>query len=532
MIFTPKAHRLLYILALAITACSLPFSVYTTSIGTIILVANFLLEGNWRFKAEAIKTNKLLWISLLVYTPLLYSFFYSTNTAIGLKELRLWLPFVFVPIVVALSNKLNHTEFQFILLSFVLAVFVATAISTTYLLGIASELVIDTRRISLFISHIRFSMMVNLAIAILIHLAFSNNHFKKPIRILFIAVAIWLTAFLFVLKAFTGIAMLALLVAMGTIWILIKQRNRIVRFVVTSIALSMLLIIASTITHKVDRFYTRHRVNLTQLNPTTANGNPYTHDTLRKIYENGHLLYINICYPELRNEWQRRSTVPFDSTDAKGQPLSQTIIRYITSLGHTKDSAGIWKLDSLDINLIEHGATSVIFKESTTGFDARIYQLLWEFDAYRSERNISYSSVVQRMVFAKAAWFVVKNNFWLGVGWGDIRDSMSQYYQQYEPSLPETLWLMPHNQYLTVWTGSGLLGLIIFLIALCVPFVTKKMYRHFLPLYFFAMVMVSMLNEDTFETHIGITFATIFISLFIFGDTFPHKPDESKSINS
>lgn len=530
MLFSSSFHRWVYLIAFAITACSLPFSPYTVSIGIIAMLVNFILEGQWRLKLNTFKGNKALWISYLLYLPILYSAFYSSNFPITIKELRLWLPFIVVPTMVALSRPLNNKEFKWIMLLFVLAVFVSSIISTTYLFSISSELVIDVRQISLFISHIRFSLMVNLAIAIIIHFVMFVDVLNKIHKGLLSIMLFWLVIFLFILQSFTGITMLLLLILIGFIWLYIKQKGQVVRFVLASIFFSLLFVVISAITHKVDRYYTRNNIDFSTLKQSTINGTPYQHDTVRRVYENGNLLYINMCDSELREQWARRSILAFDSLDNKGQPLSHTIIRYLTSLGYTKDSVGIWKLSDEDIAFIENGATSVVFKESKLGVYTRIYQLLWEIDAYRTEGTVSYSSVIQRLVFTKAALHVIKENFLFGVGWGDVQDSLNSYYKEQELGLPENIWCMPHNQYLTVWVGAGFIGLTIFMTALLYPFILRKRYKYFLSLYFLLMIMVSMLSEDTFETHIGITLAVLFSSLFTFGEIFSPNSNESSSL--
>lgn len=529
MLLSPSSHRFVYILALIIVACSLPFSVFATSVGIITLLVNFLLEGNWRVKSINLQRNRVILFSLLLYLPVLYSFFYSSNTTIAIRELRLWLPFLLVPPVVAMSNPLSKREFRWITLMFVLAVLVATLISTAYLLMLSGNSAIDTRQISLFISHIRFALMINLAVAILVHFIVFESFLSKWIAVTMILIAFWLVVFLFILQSLTGIVMVGLLIFVGFVWIYVMSKSSVARFAIATVGLSVFFIIISIVTHTVDEFYTRNRVDFKTLKEFTVNGNPYQNDTARLVYENGNLVYINICYPELRREWERRSSLSFDGLDKKGQRLDQTLIRYMTSIGLTKDSAGVWKLDPGDIQLVEDGATSVVFKEGGIGLSKRIYQLLWEFDAYRSQGTIANSPMIQRLVFAKAAWFVIENHFWWGVGWGDLQENLNTYYKTNHINLSEEYHFMPHNQYLTVWARAGFVGFVFFLMALMLPFILMKKNKHFLPLYFLAMVAVSMLNEDTFETHIGITLAVLFGSLFIFGYSFTSKTDEPES---
>lgn len=527
MLFSLKVHRSVYILALAIIVCSLPFSVFTTSVGVITLAVNFLLDGNWQNKLEAFRRNKLLWIFLLIYLPILFGFFYSSAISIAINDLRLWLPFVVVPTVVALSSSLNVKEFRVVLLLFVLAVMVATIIGSIHYLAISSAPAVDVRQISKFVSHIRFALMVNLAIAVLLHFVFIDSFFTKQHRFIMIIAAVWLIVFLFILQSLTGIAMFFVLLGLSFIWTFIKIKNSVARFSLASIGLAILFILISFITHRVDQYYTRNTIDYNQLPDFTVNGNAYMHDTAKLVYENGNLLYVNICHSELKKEWERRSSFDFDGSDQRGQCLSQTLIRYMASLGLTKDSVGIWKLSLNDISSIEKGVTSVVLKNGF-GINARIYQTLWEIDSYLTEGTIGNSSVVQRVVFAKAALFVIRNNFWFGVGTGDVLTSMNDYYLQEGVNLADGFRFMPHNQYLTVWAATGLFGFVIFLIASVLPFVLAKKFKHFLPLYFLLMIMISMLNEDTFKTHIGVSLAAIFYSLFIFGFSFAPDINDSE----
>lgn len=530
MIFPSKLHRLIYIFALAIILCALPFSVFVVSVGLFTLTINFILEGNWRYKYNTLKNNTALWVALLIYTPVLYSFFYSANADYAVKELRLWLPFLLIPPVISLTEPLNRQEFRLLLTLFVLSVLVGTLISTHYYVISSNLQNLDVRQISKFISHIRFALMICMAIAILIHFIFFERLGNLAVRFGLIMVIIWLTIFLFILQALTGFLMLFILVALGFAWYYNKTSGTIKRFVLLTFGLSILFVLVSLFMHKVDRFYTRNLIDLKSLPEKTQNGNPYQHDTLRLVYENGNLLYINICYPELGKEWSERSKNPFDGQTKNGQPISQTLIRYLTSMGLPKDSVGVSKLDSIDITLVESGATSILYKNKGFGLDLRLYQILWELESYKNEGSIGYSSIVQRLTYIKSAWHAIKKNIWLGVGWGDIMSSLDTYYEDCNINLSPELRYMPHNQYLTVWVGAGLIGLILFLAAMIYPFFSTKKHKHFLPLYFFVLIMVSMLIEDTFETHIGISFAAIFASLFIFGYSFSSCNNESESI--
>ena len=96
----------------------------------------------------------------------------------------------------------------------------------------------------------------------------------------------------------------------------------------------------------------------------TANGNPYTHNANTGALENGHYIDLYVCEPELTKEWNRISRVPYDSLDRRGQPVSLTIRRYLTSKGLRKDSPALSKLNPADIQRIENGLANYRFREN------------------------------------------------------------------------------------------------------------------------------------------------------------------------
>ena len=75
-----------------------------------------------------------------------------------------------------------------------------------------------------------------------------------------------------------------------------------------------------------------------------------------------------------------------------------------------------------------------------------------------------------------------------------------------------------HNQYVTVLTGTGITGFLIFLFALVYPVIKNRGYRSYLFMTFFITALLSMFNEDTLETNTGICFFAFFYSLFLFSE--------------
>lgn len=527
MLFTPTIHRFFFILGLALSLSALPYSTVALSVGLIMVAANWLLDGRWNDKYIRFIERRSLWFFCFVYLSIAVSFFYSANFGYAIKELRLWLPILLMPIFLATSNPLSKNEFKSLLILFCTSVLVATIISFTIYLQKYSLGSQNVRAISIYISHIRLALMVVISVFILGYFMIHTIYFKNLLlRVLFFIAAVWMIVFLFILQSFTGIAIFgAIVLILLIIWIA-SIKDTILKFSLIVGLVVLILLGISSIAHIIDDYFTRNYVSFKNLPEQTINGNTYTHDTLIRQYENRNVVWINICYPELKKGWAKVSKLPYNGLDGSGQSVELTIIRYLTSKGLSKDSIGISKLDSIDIKLIENSVASVIYRDHKTGIYPRLYQILWEIDSYITRNAISGSSLVQRFVYLKASWWVIKNNFFFGVGVGDGPDSLKEYYKNSVPDLEQRYWYLAHNQYLTVWIASGVIGLVLFLFGLIYTFVYERKYKYFLCVVSISIILLSMLNEDTFETHIGVSFAALFYSILFFGYDFQQDEKE------
>lgn len=157
--------------------------------------------------------------------------------------------------------------------------------------------------------------------------------------------------------------LLTLLIANGALWVLtllplaflpgLLQAVRRIPWTIGRLSIWVLIALLwlfqlSYVTHIADNYFIQRALPTHQLPLLTKNGRPYTHNPQRKEYQSGYQTWLYVCPEELRNEWNKRSAHPYDSVE-------NTLIRYLTSLGHRKDSVGMSLLTSEDIAAVERG---------------------------------------------------------------------------------------------------------------------------------------------------------------------------------
>ena len=165
--------------------------------------------------------------------------------------------------------------------------------------------------------------------------------------------------------------------------------------------------------------------------------------------------------------------------------------------------------------MVEKGYTNYLFKKKFALYP-RIYELFWEIEQYRKGGDPSGHSLAQRIVYVETGIRIIKSNFWFGTGTGDVSDSFHRQYDIDKTQLQPKWRLRAHNQFLTFLLTFGIFGFLWFLFALFTAPSIKHRYRYFIFTIFFLIGILSMLNEDTLETHVGVSFFAFFYAFFLF----------------
>lgn len=470
-----------------------------------------LFEGIGKGFREFFK-NRPAMIFASIFLIHLIGLIFTVDFQYALKDLRTKIPLFILPIFLSTTEAITRKSFYRFMLLFIVSLFIVTIFNAW---KVIDHDYIDIRDISRHVGNIVFGLLISLSVFASGYLLVKKRTFPGIIKVLLSVILIWSVIYLIITQSMTGLS-ISILTILFLIPVLIFRKKNI--WLKVSLTLLILIITGSVVFYlqKVVRdFYRADPVDYQKLEKLTSRGNPYKHDPLHKQTENGHYIWLYIQSEELRESWNTRSKIPFDSNDLKGQPIKFTIVRFLTSKNERKDADAVQRLSAGEIHAIERGVANELYikKFSIRG---RIYEFLMGYDNYIQTGNPTGSTVMQRLEFWKASLGLIKDNWLHGVGTGDMNIAFQQQYEKMNSKLsPDQRW-RSHNQYMSVCIGFGIFGLIWFLFAVFYPPIATRRFDDYFFLVFFIIAMIAMLTDDTIESQMGVTFFSFFYCFFLF----------------
>lgn len=505
------AHLYLRITALTILVVGVALSNVLMSIGTIWIFSNWLIQAEYKSYWAKLQTKKSLWWIILLYAFLAISLFWSDDLSYGFKDLRIKLPFIVIPLVLATSKPLSKIHFHFLLYVFLGVVFFTSGFNFLRY-NLYLELQNDIREMSFFISHVRFSLLVNFAFFTTLYLLFKKR-LKSWIAWLLM---VWFLFYLYKSQIINGYLIFGLLFIVSSFYLLNQISNHKFRKAsqVSWFVALLFVIVASYNSIRQTKVIENEEIAIHQLDLYTENNNPYFHDTSNHQMENGNYVWQYVQQEEMESAWNGRATIPYDSLDRKGQPMFGTLMRFLTSKGYRKDSAGVYQLTPDEILNIENGQTSIALNK---GFESRLASFFMEYRIYQNGGDPNGNSILQRAEHFKAAVNILKNSWLFGVGNGDVQNQFYKVYEEMNTRLSLQNQHRSHNQFLTIWVSLGVVGFTLFFLLFITPWFEVAF--DFFALFVLIGLFVSCLFQDLIETQAGVTIFALFYGLALYRDT-------------
>jgi O-antigen ligase len=128
----------------------------------------------------------------------------------------------------------------------------------------------------------------------------------------------------------------------------------------------------------------------------------------------------------------------------------------------------------------------------------------------------TFNELTIRFALAECSWEVISANLMLGVGAGDVDHELEKVYYKYDYKFGYLDKQNPHNEYLSQWLATGLIGLLAFLLTIVIPGIKSVKAKEPAYTIFLLLFVVTFLFESVLERQKGIVFFSLFNSLYLF----------------
>lgn len=148
----------------------------------------------------------------------------------------------------------------------------------------------------------------------------------------------------------------------------------------------------------------------------------------------------------------------------------------------------------------------------------------------------TFNEFTIRLAIAECSWQILKKNMILGVGIGDVYDELDKVYREVDYKFGYLDQQNPHNEFLSQWLATGIIGIFLMIFVLTVLFssaIRSKKYDFLILLLLFT---VTFLLESVLERQKGIVLFALLTNMYVFSQknafhsfrfTGPHKKDRA-----
>lgn len=202
------------------------FSPAINSISNAALVITWLIEGNYKTKWNKLKSDKAFWALMSVFFIHIIGLLYTENFEYALKDLKIKLPILLLPIVFASAIRLNQKQFNKVLEILVLTALVSSLYAFYIYVKHYGTDMKELREISSIISHIRLSLLNAIASFAAFYLLFIHRKSLFSIySISVLVIGIWLFIFNGILGARMGILVYFVMAALFAFYLIYTMRK-------------------------------------------------------------------------------------------------------------------------------------------------------------------------------------------------------------------------------------------------------------------------------------------------------------------
>lgn len=132
----------------------------------------------------------------------------------------------------------------------------------------------------------------------------------------------------------------------------------------------------------------------------------------------------------------------------------------------------------------------------------------------------------ERLLIWETAFYTIKENFWTGVGIGDVKEELYEKNEVKQIRKDDVHMFDSHNQFLQTFLGLGIFGFLLFVLFYGAPFFISIFQQRFLLFSHLSIVGINMLFESILERSYGVIFfSLIFYILMAYSPSYSDKLD-------
>lgn len=156
-------------------------------------------------------------------------------------------------------------------------------------------------------------------------------------------------------------------------------------------------------------------------------------------------------------------------------------------------------------------------------FQEKVHYTLYDFEMYQAGKGEKYGDS-GRIASFKVGLELFKESPIVGVGAGNLKGKVEAGFKTMYPEYDKAL--MPHNQFLFVLAGSGIMGLSLILAAFIGLLIYRKAYRNDFYLGLYIVFVTSFMIDYMLENALGVS---IFLSFLLLGLLHIHHKEITSS---
>ncbi|MBR9922340.1 MAG: hypothetical protein GYB31_16000 [Bacteroidetes bacterium] len=145
----------------------------------------------------------------------------------------------------------------------------------------------------------------------------------------------------------------------------------------------------------------------------------------------------------------------------------------------------------------------ILTYQAVPSFRQKINYARWDFMQYMQGTGQYYSDS-ERFMSMEVGLRIGNEHPVFGVGAGDLKKEVKAVYADSFEGKQDPK--MPHSQFLSIYAGTGMLGLLLFLFGFFFPLFYKRRYQSLLFLAFHVIIFFSFFMENTIENNFGVSF--------------------------